>query len=373
MSAPAQTSAEPKPKLEIGCTDPGVRFCLDHRLERSRCRSVRGPLRPLLRAPAVDRTVLPRSVRSRLPFARLHATAVGAADHNDFYDIMLNIESMPGLIEDVHVVPLGHEVDRALAPLGRHRPSRVYLLTLIENDRYDPDLHAKQRMYTERVASALEALAIEVVPLQTDLFDLLDVIIVTAGVIVAEQALGNRVSVNMSAAGRLTSVGATLAGMAHGAQVYYVGANRYTETEGERQMHGLSICEDSGIAPFTNFRFRLPGAASMALLVELCRHPGGRDTRHLRRVLRESGVPGFETDAGALPHDRDHPSRRSEETRQLMTLEKRYMARLIADGHVDRERQGRRNRYTITESGRYAAAISGLLWDRDRSMQSQHT
>ena len=64
-------------------------------------------------------------------------------------------------------------------------------------------------------------------------------ITVTAGVIVAEQSLGNRVSVNMSAAGRLTSVGATLAGMVHGVQVYYVPANRYPETEEDRREHGL--------------------------------------------------------------------------------------------------------------------------------------
>jgi hypothetical protein len=278
---------------------------------------------------------------------------------------------LPGLSEDVHIIPLGHEVDRALAPFDRQRPARAYLLTLLEADRYDPGLHAKQRMYTERVALELETLGIQVVPVQTDLFDLLDVITVTAGVIVAEQALGNRVSVNMSAAGRLTSVGATLAGVVHGVQVYYVPANRYPETAEDRREHGLSICVNSRISPLANFKFSLPDAAPMALPVALPRNPEGRDTRHLRQVLRERGAPGFSIDPDTLRHDRDEFARRSEETRQLMKLEKRYMARLVADGYVDRERQGRRNRYTITESGRYTAAVSGLLWDRARTRQSQ--
>lgn len=202
---------------------------------------------------------------------------------------------MPGLSEDVHIIPLGHEVDRALAPFDRQRPVRVYLLTLLETDRYDPGLHAKQRMFTDRVASELETLGIQVVPVQTDLFDLLDVITVTAGVIVVEQALGNRVSVNMSAAGRLTSVGVTLAGMVHGVQVYYVPANRYPETEEDRREHGLSICVTSRISPLANFKFSLPDAASMALLVDLCRNPVGRDTRHLRQVLRNRAPQVFQS------------------------------------------------------------------------------
>lgn len=276
---------------------------------------------------------------------------------------------MPGLSEDVHVIPLGHEVDRALAPFDRQKPARAYLLTLLETDRYDPVLHAKQRVYTERVASELGALGVQVVPVQTDLFDLFDVITVTAGLIVAEQAQGNRVSVNMSAAGRLTSVGATLAGMAHGAQVYYVGADRYAETDEERLAHGLSVCAGPRIAPVPNFRFSLPDAPSIALLVDLCRHPGGRDTRQLRQVLRERGAPGFAIDPDALPRGGPRGSRRPEETRQLMKLEKRYMARLVADGYVEREREGRRNRYTVTESGQYTAAVSGLLWDGARAAQ----
>lgn len=65
--------------------------------------------------------------------------------------------------------PLGHEVDRALAPFDRQRPARAYLLTLLETNLYDPGLHAKQRTFTERVASDLEARGIQVVPVQTDL------------------------------------------------------------------------------------------------------------------------------------------------------------------------------------------------------------
>ena len=270
---------------------------------------------------------------------------------------------MPGLSEDVHIIPLGHEVDRALAPFDRQKPARAYLLTLLETDRYDPVLHAKQRVYTERVASELADRGIEVVPVQTDLFDLLDVITVTAGLIVAEQARGSRVSVNMSAAGRLTSVGATLAGMAHGAQVYYVEADHYAETDQERLAHGLSVCIGPRTAPLPNFRFSLHNGDSNALLVDLCRHPGGRDTRDLRQVLRERGAPGFAIDPDALPRGGPRGSRRPEETRQLMKLEKRYMARLVADRYVEREQQGRRNRYRVTESGQYTAAVSGLLWD----------
>ncbi|MEM1717045.1 MAG: DUF6293 family protein [Candidatus Bathyarchaeia archaeon] len=82
----------------------------------------------------------------------------------------------------------------------------------------------------------------------------------------------------MSGVGRLTSVAATLAAMAHDAIVYYVTADRYAKTDEEELKHGLSICQDAKVIELVNFHISLPDQTSLKLLAELCKREKGMKT-----------------------------------------------------------------------------------------------
>ena len=95
----------------------------------------------------------------------------------------------------------------------------------------------------------MEAKGIEVVCKHVNLFDLLDLMKAISKIIVNEKAEKNRIFLNMSAAGRLTSVAATLVGMAHDVRVYYVRADNYPQDDLSRQRHGLSVCSKQDPIP----------------------------------------------------------------------------------------------------------------------------
>jgi hypothetical protein len=91
-----------------------------------------------------------------------------------------------------------------------------------------------------------------------------------SNIIVAEKAKGNIVYVNVSSAGRLTSVVATLAAMAHDAKAYYVMADDYTATPEEKQKHGISICHKLQVQMINNLPLQLPNETEINVLIGLC-------------------------------------------------------------------------------------------------------
>ena len=176
-------------------------------------------------------------------------------------------------------------------------------------------------------------------------------------IILSEKSKGNIVYVNMSAAGRLTSVGATLAAMAHDVRVYYVVADRYSKDEKEKMQHGLSICEKLNIAFLENFQLLLPDEPSLKILVKLCEKEKGLKTKEILDLLRESKVEGFEKDYTKLIGE----EKRRTQQRYLIKLNKGILDKLEKSGYITREKLGRYHTIRITESGKYVAHISGLL------------
>ncbi|WP_424029683.1 DUF6293 family protein [Methanoregula sp.] len=53
--------------------------------------------------------------------------------------------------------------------------------------------------------------------------------------------------------------------------------------------------------------------------------------------------------------------KRSIQSRQLMKLDKTILARLERNGFITRTKEGRTSYVSLTESGNYAAHISGML------------
>jgi hypothetical protein len=255
--------------------------------------------------------------------------------------------------EIVHIIPLGFEIDRAVKVFEEWKANRAYLLTLLEQGSYAREHHQKQLYYLVEVQKRLQEKGIEVIPIQVDTFDLLDVVRRISRLIREEKAKSNLVYVNISASGRLTSVGSALAAMAHDAKVYYVVADRYSKNEIEEREHGLSICEKLEIKPLKNFIVQLPDEKGLKILVELAKSKKGLSTKDILTILKEMGVPGFEKEYSSLD--------RGEKTNYLMKLNKGILEKLRSSGYITTDQLGKFKLIRITESGKYVAYISGLL------------
>lgn len=268
---------------------------------------------------------------------------------------------MQSIQEIVHIIPLGHEFDRAIKPFQERKADRVHVLSVPDLSKYSKEMLDRQGHFTNKVVTHLNSIGIPVVQHSVDLFDILEVMKHVSKIIVKEKMQGNLVLVNMSACGRLTSIGATLAAMAHDVTVYYVSADDYSLDIDDFKNHGLSICSKNKIVKFENFQFNLPDKISTSILVDLCRKGKSITTKDIRSLLHNQNVPGFETDADAISKATKNEAKRLEKTKQLMKLEKRYLEPLERIGYIKRERSGRNNIISITDAGTYIAHISGML------------
>lgn len=262
---------------------------------------------------------------------------------------MLNLE------EIVHIIPLGIEFDRAIIPFqGREgfRPNRVYLLTIQPAGHAPPDMMKEHMEKAEKVKDSLKPLNIEVIVIHTKLIDLLDVMSKISNLIYKEKAQGNNVYINMSSAGRLTSVGATLAGMFHDVKVYYVKADRYSKTELDREEHGITICDNRDIVFLENFKILMPNELGFKVLAEIYSR-GKMRTIDIIQFLSESYVNGFNVDYFSVS--------RSEKTSIIMRLNRNVLDKLENAGYLKKSKLGRENEYKLTESGKYITSISGLI------------
>lgn len=264
---------------------------------------------------------------------------------------------MRAVEEIVHIVPLGHEIDRAVKPFDKLKANKVYLLTTLETQSYQVEMVEKQSYFLDAVKNKLENKGIEICCRYINMFNILEVMKTVSEIILTEKSHNNLVYVNMSSAGRLTSVGATLAAMVHGAIVYYVVADGYAGSEAQRMEHGLSICNKAEMVYLENFQLSLPSQVGLIVLVNLCLRGGRMKTKEILDVLRESGAEGFEKDYTKLWGE----EKRKIQQRYLMQLNRGVLDKLEDSRYIKRERKGRYNTIEITESGKYVAHVSGLL------------
>ncbi len=204
------------------------------------------------------------------------------------------------------------------------------------------------RYFTSQVEKALADLAIPVYVWDVDLFNMHEVLRHVAGIIKIET--GNRVYVNISACGRFTSIGTTLAGMAHDAEVYYVEADAYAANEDDMKEHGQSICFGSVARVLDPLRFKMPDESAMKLLVELSGVDEMR-TEQLVEFMRVNRVGVYKKD----------PNVKLTIQQTLTSLNKTILDRLEENGYVSRKREGRERRVKITRAGLNMAYLSGLM------------
>jgi len=269
-----------------------------------------------------------------------------------------------GLNKRVHLIPLGHEIDRAVKPFNTYRAERAYVIVVPDNANLDEQMLEKQRHYTKRVCEGLLAVGVHPEVVYCNMFDILDVLRVVSSLIVREKRQGNDVLINMSACGRMTSVAVTMAAMVHGVRAYYVHADRYA-TGGDAALeadHGLSIVETGRVEPLYNFSIMMPDAECQLLLCELYQWGQGMTSKDLFTFFHKKGIEGYKY----LPEKEDKSGGyvSGSLNRELLNrTNRKYLHKLEAAGYITRIWSGRRFSVHITDAGKYIACVSGLLED----------
>lgn len=237
----------------------------------------------------------------------------------------------------------------------RYKANKVYLLCITESPkkRYSKAMLQRQKDYLDIVTRKLQDLGIEVHSKNVDTFDLLETMGAIAKIVRAERTKKNQVFINISAAGKLTSVGATLAGMHQTAHVYYIFADDYSRTEDEMKSHGIAICRKLDVRFIENLKLLFPDARAQSVLAMLLKKDRGMKTTEIIEALRKERVPGFDEEYERLA--------RPKKINYLMKLNKGILEKLEAEKYITRERIGKYNTIKITESGKYVAHISGLV------------
>ena len=263
------------------------------------------------------------------------------------------------LEETVHIVPLGHEYDRAVIPFIKKTPDRVYLLTISPDQDLDETMKDAQSHFTSKVVTFLKKKQIEVRMVYVDSFDLLRVLQAISYLIVLEKEKGNNVSVNMSACGRLTSIGASLAAMCHEVKLYYVSANRYSKSPEEISEHGLSVCEHENSIRLENFHVEIPESPGLDVLVHLYTQVKALSHEQLVFFCIDQKFPQFDNDYRILgKHD---PKRKKMQSNYLMKMDKGILTKLEQSGYISRKKVGNRKHVSLKKPGNYVVCISGRL------------
>jgi len=133
--------------------------------------------------------------------------------------------------------------------------------------------------------------------------------------------------------------------MVQGARLYYVRCNRYIHTRQEKLSHGKSIVTTPQIHFLENFNIMLPDERGMKVLVKL-HQTGEMRTSEILEYLHGEGVEGFEDDPNKLNRG------------EKIGMEDA--------GYISKEKRGRENVYSVTDSGEYVACVSGLMEIEER-------
>jgi len=264
--------------------------------------------------------------------------------------------------EIIHIIPLGYEYDRAIKifeDISGRKANRVYLLSSLKND-VPLEIRERHKRYLQKVLQKLEEKKIEVIVISVNLIDLLDVMQKISYLVKMEANAGNLVYINMSAAGRMTSVGATLAGMVQGAKVYYVESSGYSNTDADWEQHGLSIVIGTPIIHYLkNFQINLPNTEQQYVLAKLYQE-NTMTAYDIIKYLVNLKMSNFNIELEDI--------KRKDRTRITMMLNRSIMNKLLLFGYVSKEKSGKETIYSITESGKYIACISGLLNENSNSI-----
>lgn len=268
------------------------------------------------------------------------------------------------LPQEVHLVPIYREVDRAVLPFvgsdGRPPALHAHRVLLLV-------LHSEPaRRTAERVERQLRRLSVVERhflqadrPTGTGAPDFEQVVDQIAHLCVRELEAGNRLHINLTSGSKLVSFAAGLVGMAHlspgQGSIYYVRPAGYAISQSEFEEHGLS----TGLLDVHELQLTpllLPAPLRLRLLAHLRRRRESEtDYRDLVRFL--AGIPGSGyAERPRLPGRSVRRWNNAVTTRMVRNL----VAPLAADGLLEVRTHGRQKMVRITARGRLYASLSGL-------------
>jgi hypothetical protein len=255
--------------------------------------------------------------------------------------------------EIVHIIPLGHEFDRAVKPFEKYKANRAYLLaTTRAYGKYSQSMTKEQEWYVKKVEEYLKRQKISVERIDVDLFDTLELAKCISTIITKEK--GNRIYVNISSAGRLTSVIATLAAMAHSIKAYYVEADGYTSSPEDKQAHGISICNNLKMQTINNLPLQLPSDIELKILIGLFERGDNMNMVEIEKYLGSKNVHGYENCA-----EKSYPRMSRKDRINCHMKLKGILEKLETKGYISMKKAGKNRLSKIEPTGIFIAHISG--------------
>ncbi|HJJ38794.1 MAG TPA: DUF6293 family protein [Methanocorpusculum sp.] len=299
-----------------------------------------------------------------------------------------------GLSEIVHIIPLGCEFDRAVRPFDTAAANRVCIIAEKDQEGYsnNPQMYLAETFppseyYVSRVLKHLRKKHIPAEIVRADFSDMEGLLKTISSLIRKEQTCGNKVYVNMSAAGELAAAAASLAGMALGAEVYCVHADGCASDK-ERPETGISVCSTNTISMLPKVDIRLPDETELPVLEELYYSENNvLSASEISGVVEgendyaegpgismmkcndsspcvSSGLPVYDkipSYAASEPEsDAERWMKRKVQSRNLMKVSG-MMKRMEEKGYVTKAKYGRKMMYQLTERGLYALILSGAV------------
>ena len=264
--------------------------------------------------------------------------------------------------QDVHIVPLAREYDRAVLPFLAHggKPAvlhahRIILLV--------PDSE-EARLIGTKVEKALRNVAtVERYILAADrarpTAGFQGILQQVAWICRHELDAGNRVHINLSSGSKLVAFAAGLAGMAHlkpgHGSLYYVQPNGFAASLAEFEDHGLAIGL-SAVEELELMPMMLPDPVQMRVLNFLQYQPDGwAEYRDLIGFLSEIADSGY-TGAALNTPQQVRNWNNAVTTRMVRTI----LTPLASQGLVEIVVRGRQKAAQLTRRGLLYASITGL-------------
>src|ERR1051326_3003740 len=266
------------------------------------------------------------------------------------------------IAQDVHIVPLAREYDRAVLPFLAHggKPAvlhahRIILLV--------PDSE-EARLVGTKVEKALRNVAtVERYILAADrarpTAGFQGILQQVAWICRHELDAGNRVHINLSSGSKLVAFAAGLAGMAHlkpgHGSLYYVQPNGFAASLAEFEDHGLAIGL-SAVEELELMPMMLPDPVQMRVLNFLQYQPDGwAEYRDLIGFLSEIADSGY-TGAALNTPQQVRNWNNAVTTRMVRTI----LTPLASQGLVEIVARGRQTAAQLTRRGLLYASITGL-------------
>ncbi|MFC6767841.1 DUF6293 family protein [Natrinema soli] len=271
------------------------------------------------------------------------------------------------VVKRVHVVPLGHEFDRILEPIRDQRADLVYLL---EADGADGGGTGRERRgeneggtaeryatataeYHDALCDELESIVPEVRTWECDLTDVYAVLgEVTT---IADVHADDQVYVNVSGAGTIPAIGATIACMdvSTDARAYYVEPSSYAH-DGTSEPVSSGVDEIEGIPTYPIESPTRDQVAIMEFLADPAAWDGFHDDRTAPPKKKDLIEYARDQELSFMADRRSPDERSGEDKGAFRVLDTHVLEPLAEDGYVTIESVGRRRVVELTERGENA-------------------